>query len=286
VPSDLLTASFLLLAASGILAWAGVAFARRVPRRAVQAAAVVLVAFIVLFVWRWSQAAAMARLVPYSGAVVMADFALPATAMLAGIAWSVLPGGRTRRAMVIVPLVALCAFRTFRPLAGATPEPLGDRWSRGVCIQTSTASCSAAAAATLLRAHGIDATESEMAELCLTRDNGTPMLGVYRGLVLKTRGTPWRVEILSGATNAALAYGASGSPALLSVGIPRDTRGIDPRYQSMWGWMPGVRHTVVAFRLTDDRRVEVGDPAVGREHWSAADLHVLWHGEGLKLVRR
>jgi hypothetical protein len=30
----------------------------------------------------------------------------------------------------------------------------------------------------------------------------------------------------------------------------------------------------------------LGDPSVGREQWSLRDLEVLWHGTGLRLVRR
>jgi hypothetical protein len=45
---------------------------------------------------------------------------------------------------------------------------------------------------------------------------------------------------------------------------------------------------VVFFRFDDDAggKVEMGDPAIGRENWSARDIGVLWHGEGLRLVRR
>ena len=46
-----------------------------------------------------------------------------------------------------------------------------------------------------MREHGIQASEQEMVELCLTRADGTPALGLYRGLKLKTRGTPWNVEV-------------------------------------------------------------------------------------------
>ncbi len=60
-----------------------------------------------------------------------------------------------------------------------------------------------------------------------------------------------------------------------------------PEYpKNEWGWTPGVGHTVVVFGFTDDGRVEVGDPAVGREHWTVDDLRVLWNGEGLRFVRR
>ena len=48
-----------------------------------------------------------------------------------------------------------------------------------------------------------------------------------------------------------------------------------------------MSHTVVFFGFAEDgQKIEIGDPAVGREHWSARDLHVLWHGEGLRLVKR
>jgi hypothetical protein len=122
-----------------------------------------------------------------------------------------------------------------------------------------------------------------MARLCLTTDRGTPDLGVYRGLKLKTAGTSWDVAYFRG--DVRTLRGSTGA-ALLTVRLDPGP-GVDPRYEQLWGWTPGVSHTVVFFGFTPDGdKVEMGDPGVGREHWSAKDLHVLWRGEGLRLVKR
>ena len=49
-----------------------------------------------------------------------------------------------------------------------------------------------------------------MAELCLTR-RGTSWMGLYRGLKLKTEGTPWKVEMVS---DRLLAMQSAQQPAL------------------------------------------------------------------------
>jgi hypothetical protein len=74
-------------------------------------------------------------------------------------------------------------------------------------------------------------------------------------------------------------------PVILFVGLRRGQRA-DPRYAREWGWTPGLRHTVVLFGFTDDGRIEIGDPSVGREKWSVEALDVLWDGRGLRLVPR
>jgi len=40
----------------------------------------------------------------------------------------------------------------------------------------------------------------------------------------------------------------------------------------------------VGFR--ENNKIEIGDPAVGREHWDVESLEVLWHGQGIRLVPR
>ena len=163
-----------------------------------------------------------------------------------------------------------------------TPPPLDDRWKHGVCRQSSQTSCGAAAAATLLRAYGIESSETEMAELCLTRSAGTPMLGLYRGLKLKTAGTNWDVRPFRG--DIASLRTETG-PVLLSVRFDRRAT-TDRRYEQAWGWSPGVAHAVVFFGFLPDGRVEIGDPNVGREQWRVQDLEVLWHSEGIRLEPR
>lgn len=148
-------------------------------------------------------------------------------------------------------------------------------------MQTSKESCSPAAAATLLYAHGIRTTEQEMAELCRTSRLGTTMLGLYRGLKIKTRGTQWDVEVFRGTIPEMRGLGGT---MLITVGLKKG-QDADPRYQREWGWPPGVKHTVVVFDFPGTE-VEIGDPAAGREQWTLTDLETLWYGEGLRLIKR
>ena len=280
--SDLYLAIAIVAAATVALFLLGLVLGRRAGPRGAAAFALAACGFVVAFVLLAADHLLLARLLPFSSLPVLGDWLPPAVALLAGVAWGRVPGARWRRSVLVAPFLMLCALRSYG-LAFGGPPPLGeDRWKDGVCRQTSAASCSAAAAATLLRAYGIDATEAEMAQLCLTREAGTTMHGLYRGLKLKTYRTPWRVE--------AFRYDVEGlrrepGPVVLTVRLDPGP-GIDERYERLWGWAPGVRHTVVFFGFQDDGKTDIGDPAVGREHWRTEDVRVLWHGEGIRLVRR
>ena len=284
--NDLYLAITLVGFASVVALAAGLLVGARASRRTATLLCVVVVALIVAHV-RWvSDRPWVARVLPVSSVIVLGNALPPLAAALAGLAWRLIPGNVLRRGVLLVALLVICGHRSFAP-AFASPPPLaGDRWRHGVCIQTSPATCSAAAAATLLRAHGIKATEAEMARLCLTGGRGTAAHGLYRGLKLKTAGTAWDVEVFH--TDTAGLRAMAPAPSILTVRLD-PAPGIDPRYEQLWGWTPGLQHTVVFFGFTDEDggdKVRMGDPAVGREHWSAKDLHVLWHGEGVRLVRR
>lgn len=255
----------------------------RVSRKIATTLCVVVVGLIVAHVLWVSDRPWVARALPVSSVIVLGSALPPLVAMLAGLAGRLMPGNVARRGVLLAALVVICGFRSLGPLFASPLPETGDRWRHGVCLQTSPATCSAAAAATLLRVHGIAATEAEMARLCLTRERGTAAHGLYRGLKLKTAGTPWDVEVFD--TDSAGLRAIAPAAAILTVRLD-PAPGIDPRYEQLWGWTPGVQHTVVFFGFTDDGKVEMGDPAAGREQWTAKDLGVLWHGEGMRLVKR
>ncbi|MCE9556065.1 MAG: hypothetical protein K8T91_22180 [Planctomycetes bacterium] len=156
------------------------------------------------------------------------------------------------------------------------------RWRRWpfTAVQSCAASCSPASAATLLRYHGIAATEQEMIGLCLTTELGTPSLGLYRGLKLKTQETAWRVEIVRGTADEL--FKSRAGPVLLRIRLDTTDSSSDGR----WPWSPGIGHAVVFYSLGSGGSVEIGDPAVGRDRWTTQDLRSRWRGEGLRLVRR
>lgn len=107
--------------------------------------------------------------------------------------------------------------------------------------------------------------------------------GLYRGLKLKTADSPYRVDTIESTVDELLK--ADQWPVLLLVHLDPDAD-VDPRYEEEWGWTPDLRHAVVVFGRIGEDRLDVGDPSIGREQWTLEDLRVLWHGDGLRLVKR
>jgi hypothetical protein len=223
----------------------------------------------------------MMQMIPWADVIVLADFVPFAAFALAAVMLRLSSGLLIYRGSFAAILVFCCLIYSYGVLFRPEP-PLHDRWRDGVCLQSSNASCSAAAAATLLTIHDIPATEAEMADLCFTGDDGTSLQGVYRGLKLKTAGTPWTVEPFSGDVES---IRSRPEPSFLSVGLGR-WQNADRRYSEKWGWAPGVMHSVVLLRFIDGGKVIVADPGVGREHWYEQGLIDLWKGEGFRLVKR
>jgi hypothetical protein len=283
---DLLPGIALLLAASTLTFLLGLRVTHGVSqRRAGILAVCAVVTLIVVFLFVQDRLM-LARLFPFPGVVIIGNTPLPLVALLCGILLEHLRQRGQRSTPLVGLLLGLAAIHALRPFWGSPPQMNPEVVQAGVVMQTSDSSCSAASATTLLRYYGIPATEQEMAQLAFTRHDGTAMLGVYRALCLKTAGTPYRVEVLSGADTAELQKAAADGPILLSVGLDRFARNVDPRYQHEWGWTPGKFHAVVLFRFLPNGKLEMGDPSVGREKWGIESLGVLWHGEGVRLVPR
>ena len=220
---------------------------------------------------------------PVSNLIVVGNWSLLASCLLAGLVWNRVPACRLRKGLIVSSLLFAGGYSTVAPLLGEPPK-CDDVWDEvGICHQTTNKTCTAASAATLLRMHGIDATEQEMAELCMTR-NGTTWTGLYRGLKLKTAETPWDVDVVTGGIDNLRNV---DGPLILSVGLEKNAV-VDANYESELGWIPGMGHTVVMLGSAKDGQVEIADPApdVGRELWSAEQFLVLWRGCAMRLVRR
>ncbi len=226
---------------------------------------------------------AWARWLPFSATIIYSNIAVLALAIAAGLAFR-LPNRPRWRQVLSATVLALLAIATLvQPLAQPILRPTvgGDVWTDdGVCIQTQPATCSSAAAATLLVTVGIPATEAQMVLWNLNDSSGTASLGLWRGLSLATIGTAWHPRVFTGDVEQLLATGPW--PAVLAVGLPPE--GADPMYQEQHGWAPGFRHSVVLFGVRPDGVVEIGDPSVGREWWTQDDLRVLWRGDAIHLV--
>ena len=187
----------------------------------------------------------LVRLLPVSSMIILGNWLPLATAFLAGFAWQTVPGYWLRRYASAATLLIVGEYALIHPMLGAPPHCL-NKWSDGISLQTTYATCSAACAATVLRAKGIPASEQEMAELCLTRHNGTNWQGLYRGLKLKTAGTDWDVEVF----HADVATLRRLAPDAIIITVKLDTSKVhDRRYIDDWGWQPNVSHSSVFFNF-------------------------------------
>ncbi len=226
----------------------------------------------------------LARWLPYSSLIVLGNWLPLFAAILAAIAWRGAAASRLRQVILAGAMIVTGGYALAYPMLGSAPE-CGNRWDKmGTCLQTTKLTCSPACAATLLARHGIEATEQEMAELCLTR-HGTSWQGLYRGLKLKTAGTPWDVEIIRCRPDQ-LAQLAD-RPLILSVGLeaglPADTD-----FTREFGWVPGVNHSVVLTGFTPNGLAVIADPSLemSREQWDRPMLATLWRGYAIRLVKR
>lgn len=227
----------------------------------------------------------LATWLPTSALIVVGNW-LPLLAMaLAALAWRTEPSGTLRQVVPVAVLGAASLSVIVYPLLGSPPRCQAEHWDiYGNCLQTTEFTCSPAAAATVLRAHGIDASEQEMADLCLTR-RGTTWPGLYRGLKLKTAGTKWDVEVLSGPPHEW--SDLQSGPIILSVGLSREAR-VDANFSDEFGWIPGVNHSVVLWKLRPNGVATITDPTQPhcRENWEPNMLHLLYRGCAMRLVER
>lgn len=305
--NDLILGIGILALLSSLLFLAGRHLGRRLSVRWAKGVGVAAVGALAAYHGLLADDILLARLLPVSNLIVVGNWTPLPLGLLAGLAWSLIPRlavgadparpvdqpGRTakdaprivliRRVVVVLFLGLVGSYAVIRPLWGQAPT-CGNRWDGDFCLQTTDSTCTAACAVTLLRAHGIQATEGEMAALCLTR-RGTVWQGLFRGLTLKTAGTPWRVEIVRGPFEGLRSLGRG--PAILEAGLPRDAE-VARIYTERYGWSQGEWHSVLFFGFRGNGRVAMGDPTpgIGREDWTEEDLRVLWGGRGMRLVPR
>lgn len=273
MPIDLLLANGTVLAVSALLL-AAAGRARRLSQRTGLALAIIATAILLLHALWLSDNLLLARLFPVADVMAWANLQTPAAALLAGLAYRLMPGPHWQRALAAAALLAIGIYRMAAPYLGPSPRLGPSHWADGVCRQSTISTCSAAAAATLLAAHAIPATEAEMSNLCLTRADGTTMLGLYRGLTLKTAHTPWAVRVV----RFPAILDAGPLPAIITIsdpGLPHGLLGV------------GNRHSVVILAATPDGKVQIADPySGGIQWWGRRAIQTVPPGDALALVRR
>ncbi|RLT09595.1 MAG: hypothetical protein DWI21_05840 [Planctomycetota bacterium] len=259
----------------------GRAIGRHVTPRTTNWLSVIAVAALMAYIACLWDKTSLVGLLPFSNLIVLGNWLPLEAGFLGGLASTQFAMPGWRRGLTVVGLQLAGVIVVLFPLMGVAPQ-CGNAWSEGICLQTTKQTCSAASAATLLKLHGIDTTEQEMAELCLTR-RGTNWMGLYRGLKRKTADSEWEVEVFAGSADQLRLL---NGPAILSVGLTQEALA-NRFYQTELGWRPGIRHSVVLLGFVTDL-VDIGEPTPdsGRERWTNEDLQELYLGQGMRLVRR
>ncbi len=232
--------------------------------------------------WIWDRPV-LARILPFSNAIVLGNWLPVAAAFFIGVCIQTQTIAFFRRLVLATALGFLSGFSLISPLLGDAPEcGMLDHSGRIFEFQTTKQTCSAACAAGLLRLHGIDATEEELATLCLTR-SGTHWLGVFRGLKIKTAGTEWDV-VVEEVTPKQLT-GSENPPGVLALTFKREAA--ENSVESGFGTEVG--HTVVCLGTCRKSKIlEVFDPSpdYGFESWNDRILADIQTGILLRLVSR
>lgn len=233
--------------------------------------------------WAWS-----AMLLGWPDAVFFTDLTAEAMSAVAALLWLLAGDRNARRRAVLLGgaglAAALCSYAWFfRPL----PAGLGGTADEtGYCQQTTEDSCSAAAVVMLLASSGIPSTEAEVARLALTRERlGTPPLGLYRAVALKTKDTAVKPSLQVVDPRRGLPH--LHCPVILSVGVERFAPAAVQQRMRQYGWAPGVKHAILVTAADPQGAwIDVADPSYGRERWPTEHLEELWDGRALALVPR
>lgn len=281
---DLVWGIALVAALAAALFLASAWLARRLPRPALSLLALAVVAVLFAYIRSVFYDVGLAHWLPLSNLVVVGNWLPLLAAVLAGLAWEQTRDSTWRRFGSTAALAATALYALLYPVLGSAPR-CEDRWDwMGNCLQTTNYTCSAASAATLLKAHGIESSEQEMAELCLTR-RGTSWQGLYRGLKLKTAGTKWDVEVVCCSPEELRKL--SQGPMIISVGLDAGSSS-DTEFTREFGWIPGVNHSVILHGFTSYGSAVIADPTqeLCREQWDQKTLDILWRGYAIRLVER
>ena len=225
----------------------------------------------------------LSRLLPFSSTVILGNWLPVVGSFFLGVYLKTERITQLRRVVLATVMVGISGYSLAKPMLGQPPSCVPSRNNSTLDFQTTNQTCSAACAASLLRMHGISASEDELARMCLTR-RGTHWLGVYRGLKLKTANTNWDVVVEE--VNPKDLFGSNTNFGILAMSFqaPGEDQVVDPE----WGFESNVGHTVLVLQSRAINSIDVFDPSpeYGHETWSTDVVASVKQSILLRLVPR
>lgn len=265
---------------------AGLGYALRKNRRARIAALAAALAIGALAYFAPSRPDISLRLFPFASSIFFSNL-YPLAAAIAFI--PTVQFGKTKFHKIRIAVLMTCLFAvSLLPFAYFWKSPAYTEAlnidANGICRQTSTDTCAAAAVVTLLSRYDIETTEAEVVRLALTKkDIGTRTLGQYRAMKLLTRNRPdLKVRVAKLTPDELIAL---NRPAIITVGLQKrfmskQRSKEEEDLENLYQWRPGVMHDVVFLGpMPDDpTRVQIGEPDFGLEKWWRYQLDILFTG--------
>ena len=245
-----------------------------------------------------------AKIMPHSSAVLLSNPLPILIAFLAGFARHVAAIRRSARPFAAATFSILAGACLVSPLirpAFAPPQVAALAETDGfLVLQTHDATCAPASAASLLRFHGIETSEADMTDACLTSEFGTEALGLYRGLAVGCQSSRFSAQLASHDPDRWASTGQLPNVALVRFADDEYAQGVDLKTLkskvSEPHWYTGSRSTEDGHAVMivgpanckngDGGKWRVADPAVGIVLWSDEELRRRFTGEAIFLSRR
>ncbi|MBI9018808.1 MAG: hypothetical protein JEZ07_16270 [Phycisphaerae bacterium] len=237
-------------------------------------ATAIAVTSISIFGFYFFDSALILNLLPFTDTIIYGNLAIPIASIIAALLFQSKKIPTWRQIILIICIITFACRPTFKVLTASIPITT-NTINNKVHIQSHRSTCGPTAAATLLSHHGINATETELVPLCLTTTDGTFIHGLYRGLKIKTKNTNLKVK--AGICTLDELKTKIPLPAIIPVRLTESVNDREPRYANQWHWQLNVTHTIVVYSFQNNK-VQIADPAVGKEQWDIKSLQDLWHG--------
>lgn len=250
-----------------------------------------LISLMITLAFAWSMAGKLfwASLLPTPSVVFWANLMPILLAFTAGISSTVIKLRHWGRhgTVVAMSLMTMAYILTpvMRPLVA--PALIADKsfWRDGVCLQSHPSTCAPAAAATLLRSAGIDATEQMLLKPCLTSEFGTEPLGLFRGLAVLSETRSVKPNVVT----ADPLFWQSGDQ-LPNISLVRfeeaasaTQAGLIPR--NLFAGPRGEGHAIVVLGRDPRGNWIILDPAFGRTLWSDETFRGRFTGDAISMKR-
>ena len=273
----------IMISLCGLAAYAGASLQKRAGRVVVFSIEVVVCLVTAVYLQYLWDRPLLSRLLPFSGAVILGNWLPLVGSFFLGVCLKTERITQLRRIVLATAMVGISGYSLAKPMLGHPPACVPSFNNRTLDFQTTNQTCSAACAASLLRMHGISATEDELARICLTR-RGTHWLGVYRGLKLKTVNTNW--DVVAEEVNPMDLFGSKPNFGILAMSFQAagENQVVDPE----WGFESDVGHTVLVLQSRSPKSLDVFDPSpeYGHETWNQEVLASVKQSILLRLVPR